>query len=140
MKALSVRQPWATLIAEGSKAVEVRSWRTPYRGPLLICSASKMADGYTVDDEDYFPRGAAVCVVQLCDVVPMVASAHAVAADPIDPRDEVLAADYSGLYAWLLSSPQVVQPFIPVKGKLNLFDVDLPPDTRLIEPKQFFPQ
>lgn len=38
MKALSLWQPWATLIAIGAKQWETRGWRTAYRGPLAICS------------------------------------------------------------------------------------------------------
>ena len=33
MKAVTVRQPWATLIALGMKRFETRSWQTKYRGP-----------------------------------------------------------------------------------------------------------
>ena len=36
MKALTIRQPWASLIAAGVKTIETRSWRTSYRGPLAI--------------------------------------------------------------------------------------------------------
>jgi len=36
MKALSVKQPWANKIASGEKTIEVRTWYTHYRGPLLI--------------------------------------------------------------------------------------------------------
>lgn len=36
VKALTIRQPWATLIALGVKTIETRSWRTNYRGPLAI--------------------------------------------------------------------------------------------------------
>lgn len=36
MKMLSIRDPWATLIARGVKDVENRSWRTNHRGPVLI--------------------------------------------------------------------------------------------------------
>jgi activating signal cointegrator 1 len=36
MKALSLLQPWASLVAIGAKQIETRSWSTPYRGPLLI--------------------------------------------------------------------------------------------------------
>lgn len=36
MKALTVRQPWASLIAAGVKTIETRSWSTEYRGPLAI--------------------------------------------------------------------------------------------------------
>jgi len=40
MKAISLWQPWATLIALGLKTVETRSWRMDYRGPLVICSTT----------------------------------------------------------------------------------------------------
>lgn len=36
MKALTIRQPWASLIAHGVKTIETRSWSTEYRGPLAI--------------------------------------------------------------------------------------------------------
>ena len=36
MKALTIHQPWAWAIAEGHKDIENRTWRTSYRGPLLI--------------------------------------------------------------------------------------------------------
>ena len=39
MRALSVRAPWAGLIATGTKTLEVRSRRTHYRGELLICES-----------------------------------------------------------------------------------------------------
>jgi hypothetical protein len=39
MKALSLWQPWATLIALKKKQIETRSWRTTYRGPLAIHAA-----------------------------------------------------------------------------------------------------
>ena len=36
MKVLSIRQPWAWAIVAGFKPVENRTWKTGYRGPLLI--------------------------------------------------------------------------------------------------------
>ncbi len=41
MKALSLTQPWATLVAIGAKKVETRSWYTPYRGPLAIHASKR---------------------------------------------------------------------------------------------------
>jgi hypothetical protein len=41
MKALSVKQPWADLIASGQKTIETRNWYTPYRGNILICSSKE---------------------------------------------------------------------------------------------------
>ena len=39
MKAISLWQPWASLVATGAKTYETRSWPTKYRGPLVICAA-----------------------------------------------------------------------------------------------------
>lgn len=36
MKALTIKQPWATLIVDGYKEYEFRSWKTNYRGKILI--------------------------------------------------------------------------------------------------------
>lgn len=36
MKAITLTQPWATLVAIGAKHIETRSWATSYRGPLVI--------------------------------------------------------------------------------------------------------
>lgn len=42
MKALTLHQPWASLIALGVKTIETRSWSTSYRGPLAIHAAATM--------------------------------------------------------------------------------------------------
>jgi len=42
MKAISLWQPWASLVACGAKRFETRSWPTRYRGPLLIHAAKKV--------------------------------------------------------------------------------------------------
>ena len=39
MKALSIKPPWSTMIVMGLKDVENRTWRSTYRGPLLIHSS-----------------------------------------------------------------------------------------------------
>ena len=39
MKAITLTQPWATLVAIGAKRIETRSWSTSYRGPLAIHAA-----------------------------------------------------------------------------------------------------
>ena len=44
MHAISIQQPWASLIIAGKKPVENRNWSTSFRGPLLI-HAGKKWDG-----------------------------------------------------------------------------------------------
>lgn len=62
MKALSVRNPWAQRILEGKKTFEYRTWKTNYRGDLLICSTVSPKIKDTI-------CGHAVCMVRLNDVI-----------------------------------------------------------------------
>lgn len=41
MKAVSLWQPWASLVACGRKRIETRGWPTMHRGPLLIHATAK---------------------------------------------------------------------------------------------------
>ena len=43
MKAITIRQPWASLIASGTKKYETRSWKTNYRGPIAIHAGKETA-------------------------------------------------------------------------------------------------
>ena len=42
MRAISLWQPWASLLVLGTKTMETRNWSTNYRGPLLIHAAKRM--------------------------------------------------------------------------------------------------
>jgi hypothetical protein len=52
MKALTLTQPWASLVAIGAKSIETRSWSTSYRGPLAIHAAK----GWSADDREFCYR------------------------------------------------------------------------------------
>lgn len=117
MKALSVRQPWAGLIASGKKRIELRTWTVSYRGPLLICAGVSLYKGKGKDDypEDEWPRGVAICIVDLVDI-----------RAPRD-RDERFTgsgnAPSGRELCWVLERPRLVSPF-PVRGKLSIFEVE----------------
>ena len=109
MKALSVKQPWANLIAEGRKTLEIRSWRTNLRGEILIVSSRKGGRGIEG------PFGVTLCRVDIVDV------------RRFTPSDEPLAhLDWSpGLWAWVLRNPVRIEQR-PVLGKLGIFEVEPP--------------
>ena len=108
MKALSIYPYYAMAIATGEKTIEVRTWKTDYRGPILICSTAKKFYG-TVP-------GCALAVVTLKDVVPLKRE-HLEAA-MMEPKDY-----RSGMFAWILDNNRLIEP-IPVKGKLSLWNFD----------------
>ncbi len=73
MKALSLIQPWATLVASGNKTIETRTYRTHYRGDLLICASKTVSPEHPELSAEMFPKGVALCIVRLVDCVPMTA-------------------------------------------------------------------
>lgn len=112
MKVLTIRQPWASAVAWGEKAIEYRSWPTRYRGPLLIHASSRP---YTLELEDGdtmpLPYGAIIARVTLVDVHPFtVADCDGACMESVEPG-----------YAWVLANPVQVQPVL-AKGKLNLWE------------------
>jgi hypothetical protein len=111
MKALTVRQPFASFIADGSKSIELRSWTTNHRGPLLICASAKPL--LEPHSKRYWPHGVSVCEVDVLDVRLMRPEDAKPARSGFDPS----------LYAWVLSKPRRVIER-QIKGKLRIFDVD----------------
>ncbi len=115
MLALTVCQPYASLIASGRKTIETRIWRTRYRGPLLICAGLRSWSDRAYPLPSPLPRGMALCVVDLIDCRPMTAQ----------DWDAACCDPYPGAWAWVLSPPRAIEPFA-VTGKQRLFKVEHP--------------
>ena len=114
MLALSVRQPWASLIAFGAKTVEVRSWSTSHRGPLLIHASGRDvdADGITL------PAGYAIATVEVVDVRPLTEADLEAACLEEMPEGPC--------FAWVMRDAREIEP-APCKGRLNLWESDIVP-------------
>jgi ASCH domain len=72
VKILSIRQPWAHLITQGSKDIENRSWRTKYRGPFLVHASLKVdKEGCRKNglDPADLPTGGIVGMAEIVDCV-----------------------------------------------------------------------
>jgi hypothetical protein len=122
MKVLTVKQPWAWLVAQGIKPIENRTWRTRYRGPLVIqASAHKrpardfasaaefaMARGIAVPPQNELERGCTVALVDLVDCVPAHSSPW-----------------FEGPFGWVLENVRLL-PAFPLAGRLGVYDC--PPD------------
>jgi hypothetical protein len=113
MKVIVIRQPWAWLIVHGFKDIENRTWRTRYRGTLLIQASASLPTKRALEDmrlparkrrialpED-FERGGIVGMAQLDDCVTSSRSKW-----------------FEGPIGWVLSRPKLL-PFIPLKGRLG---------------------
>lgn len=107
IKAISLHQPWASMIAQGSKTIETRFWYTDYRGDLLIVSTKK-------PEIKGLLCGFALCVVNLIDCRPMNVS------DECDAR----CPWKRGLFSWVLSDIRKIEPF-RVRGYQGIYEVEI---------------
>lgn len=60
MNAITVWQPWASLLACGAKKYETRGWETSYRGPIAIHAAKKLFNAKSYLDRELHPFAAAL--------------------------------------------------------------------------------
>jgi hypothetical protein len=135
MKALSLLQPWATLVVKGKKTIETRSWQTAYRGPLLIHASKSKAGALLAADPpfsgfipgfDRLPFGALIGRVVLVDVVPLEKQHMPVHLFEVLTLEERAFGDYtSGRFAWMLEDPVQFDHPIPLRGGLGLWNYAL---------------
>lgn len=127
MKALTLTQPWASLVALGHKRFETRSWSTNYRGELAIHAAAgypRWAREFTaelIEDKATpglsaeLPRGAVLCVVRLVGI-------HRT--QDLKPTflEESLGDWHPGRFAWALELVEVFDQPLPARGALGLWE------------------
>lgn len=132
MKAITISQPFASLIASGEKWVENRRWHCGHRGPLAI-HAGKGKQYLTAHELQRYPTG---CIVAIAD---MIACIHLDAARGGKQRHEVekmaqqgvtleslLAHEHAeGPYCFVLSNVRKLTEPIDCRGAQGLWDVPL---------------
>lgn len=129
MKVLSLREPFATLIKNGIKTIETRSWKTNYRGKLYIhASSTKMPKEYKnnkelmalVNEED-LNYGTIICSCELVDCIEM--TNEFVNDIKNNRKNEYITGKYSqGRYAWILKNIEVLDNPIEAKGHLGIWN------------------
>lgn len=131
MKALTICQPYAELIARGEKRVENREWPTRYRGPLLIHAGKSRSwlDG-EIDEElaEHFGRriefGAIVARCQLIDCLDI----ELIERGNYRKQYPWLAGNIhvSGTWCWILDEVERLPEAIPWKGAQGLWECSVP--------------
>jgi hypothetical protein len=149
VRAICLHQPYASLVADGVKTIETRTWATSYRGPFVICSTKALAhphlwkdclarveargarqpNGDPYDDRHSLPRGFALGMVWLADCREMTkADEEAALISCTMPTGAVR-------YAWVLDDSKRIrfrEP-VPVTGRQSWFSLPLSslPEVRL---------
>ncbi|WP_019123617.1 ASCH domain-containing protein [Brevibacillus massiliensis] len=144
MKAITIHQPWATLIALGEKRFETRGWQTSYRGPLVIhagkyidreaCKNPKIAStlwehGYHLPED--LPTGAVVAFANLTycwsigqdyeSGMPVLFNGEGGATKRVSLREDSFGWFAPGRYAWEMAEVKQIEP-VPAKGQQGLWN------------------
>lgn len=143
MKALTIHQPWASLIAYGHKRYETRSWATSYRGPIAIHAGKSLAPIRELEESDRrlvwrmrtklygqaldtLPFGAIVAIGEL------VACSSTLGGMIVLEENERAFGNFSaGRYAWEIVNVNPLREPIPARGAQGLWDWE-PPAARQV--------
>lgn len=138
MKAITIIQPWATLIAIGAKQYETRSWPTKHRGEIAIHAGKKSDNeackepeiraalewyGYTVDN---LPTGAVVATAKLTNCLKSLdtwTDGYELEGNRLVYSPEYEFGDFTpGRYAWEMSDVKLLNEPISAKGQQRLWN------------------
>lgn len=123
MKALTIKEPWASLIIEEYKKYEFRSWKTKYRGKILIHAGLGIEKDMMERFKDYN-----------IDINPGYIIGEATITDCILVDEEFNCelrcidsvvygrSNHTETYAWKLENVVKYEKPIPCKGKLGLWN------------------
>jgi hypothetical protein len=136
IKAITLWNPWALLMAAGAKTIETRSWATGYKGPLAIHAAKKKdtdilnywtqpayrdvleAAGFGEPDDQFF--GCIVAVVNLQGCWP--SEKLRARLEETGRQEEILFGNYApGRYGWVTNELRKLKRQIPAKGAQGLW-------------------
>ena len=133
MKAISLLQPWATLVVMGVKKIETRNWGTKHRGTILIHASQGKAGSIFAADAPFkkyipdfkkLPFGAIIGEATIADVIRI---------EDLEMNDDIINrltmeekafGDYSeGRYAWMLEDAVEFTRPIPARGDIKYLGI-----------------
>tara|TARA_B100000929_G_scaffold279633_1_gene256944 strand:+ start:438 stop:887 length:450 start_codon:yes stop_codon:yes gene_type:complete len=121
MKCLSVCQPFAELIVQGKKTIELRKWNTKFRGEFLVHAPQKIRldECKRLKIKPEMIVGAIIGKVELIDVREYENAAQI----KMDSKKHLASNDESGnKYGFILQNPKQLRVPIPCNGQLNFFE------------------
>ncbi|MFV0141025.1 ASCH domain-containing protein [Empedobacter falsenii] len=144
-KALSIKQPWASLIAHGIKDIENRTWKTSYRGKILIHASGQYAKGGFSLLNPEMRRLANLCpkwnpmyltdlptsaIIGEVEIVDCVINYPSIWAEKSEHFGVNVPAKYGSvsnnpIYNWVLANAKLYdEPILNVKGKLSIWNYE----------------
>ncbi|MDT8901152.1 ASCH domain-containing protein [Anaeroselena agilis] len=130
MKALTLWEPWASLIALGAKRIETRSWPTNYRGPIAIHAAKSRKFWGLVAQEPFtsaatqptiFHPGCVIAIADLVACIEMTPQNIAM----VDEPERSFGHYEPGRFMWLLANVRRIDP-VPATGRQRIWEWEGP--------------
>jgi len=124
MKAITIKQPWATLIVKGYKKYEFRTWKTKYRGKILI-HAGKGVDKKCLEKFKHlnleYPAGCIIGEVEITDCIELNEETE----NKIIEENPLVYGHHKRRegYAWKLTNPKEIEK-IEMNGQLGLWNYE----------------
>lgn len=125
MKVLTIKEPWATLIIKGYKKYEFRSWKTKYRGKILIHAGLSLEKTMEERFKEYnleYSCGNIIGEAELVDCI-LVDEKFNNELRQINPI-VYARSNHVETYAWKLENIKKYDNPIPCKGKLGLWNYE----------------
>lgn len=128
MRAISLWQPWAELVARGLKRYETRGWSLDYRGVIAIhaskkkfnpsaCSQDFRTQMLMDEVDSYFLKyGCVLCVADIVDCVPTESLLHS-----LSLREQLYGDFSAGRFAWKLENVRRFPAPIEMAGHQGIF-------------------
>lgn len=151
MPCITLKQPWATLVAIGAKQVETRSWGTALRGPIAIHASKRwermdielcfiepfksalLAAGYGAPNA--LPLGQVIAVAELvgCSQIQIDRKQVFLLNDgggvvPVSETERHFGWFASDRYGWMFGRVVALAEPVPAVGKLGIWSWQPPPD------------
>ena len=125
MKVLTIKEPWATLIIEGYKRYEFRSWKTNYRGKILIHAGMSLESDNALRFKDYnleYGKGAIIGEAEIVDCILVTKEFD----DELKKINSLVYGRSSHVekYAWKLENIKKYDKPISIKGQLGLWNYE----------------
>ena len=125
MKVLTIKEPWASLIINGYKKYEFRSWKTKYRGKILIHAGMSLekdaAKRFSEYNLEYY-KGAIIGEATITDCI-LVDTKFNEELRKINPL-VYARSNHVETYAWKLENIKKYDKPINIKGKLGLWNYE----------------
>jgi len=125
MKCLSICQPFAELIIQNKKTIELRTWNTKIRGEFLVHAPIKIRkETYEkLKIKEKLTTGAIIGKVELYDVKKY----ESLKEIKIDKKKHYSSTtSHEKIFGFILKNAKPFRIPIPWKGQLGFFDVDFP--------------